>query len=98
MVNPQSGHSVALHSAVYEGWVRHRRSVPREHAFRYRMFMLYLDLAEIERVFEGRWLWSVGRRNVVEFRRGDYHGGDVRGGCSHVCCVDLSLARTPDLL
>ena len=66
--------SAPLHSAIYEGWVRHRRSVPREHAFRYRMFMLYLDLSEIDRVFDGRWLWSVGRRNLAEFRRSDYHG------------------------
>ena len=63
-----------LQSAVYEGWVRHRRSVPRAHAFRYRMYMLYLDLAELDRVFADRWLWSVGRRNLVEFRRSDYHG------------------------
>ena len=63
-----------LQSAIYEGWVRHRRSVPREHAFRYRMFMLYLDLSEIDRAFDGRWLWSVGRRNLAEFRRSDYHG------------------------
>jgi DUF1365 family protein len=66
--------AMPLRSAIYEGWIRHRRSVPREHAFRYRMFMLYLDLAEIGRVFEGRWLWSVGRRNLAEFRRSDYHG------------------------
>ena len=63
-----------LRSAIYEGWVRHRRSVPRAHAFRYRMYMLYLDLAELDRVFADRWLWSVGRRNLVEFRRSDYHG------------------------
>ncbi len=63
-----------LHSAIYEGWVRHRRNTPRTHAFRYRMYMLYLDLAELDRVFAGRWLWSTGRRNLVEFRRSDYHG------------------------
>ena len=63
-----------MNSAIYEGWVRHRRKLPREHAFRYRVFMMYLDLAEIDCVFEGRWLWSVGRRNLAEFRRGDYHG------------------------
>jgi DUF1365 family protein len=66
--------SASLQSAIFTGWVRHRRSVPRKHAFRYRMFMLYLDLAEIERVFSGRWLWSTHRRNVAEFRRSDYHG------------------------
>lgn len=61
-------------NAIYTGWVRHRRSVPRAHEFRYRLFMLYLDLADIERVFAGRWLWSVGRRNIAQFRRSDYHG------------------------
>ena len=63
-----------LASAVYEGVVRHRRRTPQPHAFHYRMAQLYLDLEEIERVFEGRWLWSVGRRNVAEFRRSDYLG------------------------
>ena len=66
--------AAALHSAVYRGFVRHRRRTPRTHAFRHRLFMLYLDLAEIDRVFAGRWLWSVGRRNLAEFRRSDYLG------------------------
>jgi DUF1365 family protein len=36
--------------------------------------MLYLDLAELDQIFDGRWLWSAGRRNVAEFRRSDYLG------------------------
>lgn len=63
-----------MHSAVYEGWVRHRRFGPRPHAFRYRICLLWLDLAELDRVFEGRWLWSVGRPNLASFRREDYLG------------------------
>ncbi|MFA5683616.1 MAG: DUF1365 domain-containing protein [Lysobacteraceae bacterium] len=63
-----------LHSCVYDGWVRHRRRQPRAHEFRYRLFMLYLDLDELHRVFAGRWLWSVDRRNLAQFRRADYHG------------------------
>ncbi|HEX4481693.1 MAG TPA: DUF1365 domain-containing protein [Rudaea sp.] len=61
-------------SGIYEGWVRHRRFAPHAHAFRYRMYMMYLDLAEIDRVFAGRCLWSVNRRNVAQFRRADYLG------------------------
>lgn len=64
--------TVAPASAVYEGWVRHRRHAPRPHAFRYRMAQLYLDLDEVESAFAGRWLWSVDAPNVAEFRRGDY--------------------------
>lgn len=63
-----------LASAVYEGTVFHRRLAPRPHAFRYRMAQLYLDLDELDQVFAGRWLWSVGRRNLAQFRRSDYLG------------------------
>lgn len=62
------------YSAIYEGWVRHRRYAPYPHAFRYRMYFLYLDLAEMDLVFADRWLWSVNRRNLAEFRRSDYLG------------------------
>jgi DUF1365 family protein len=44
------------------------------HAFTYRLFMMYLDLAELERVFRGRWLWSTNRPNVARFKRSDYLG------------------------
>jgi len=63
-----------LASAIYSGWVRHRRHAPHPHAFRYRIFQLYLDLDELDRVFAGRRLWSINRRNLAEFRRSDYLG------------------------
>ena len=66
--------SVQWQSAVYEGWVRHRRHSPHAHSFQYRICMLYVDLDEVDRLFAGRWLWSVGRRNFAEFRRSDYLG------------------------
>lgn len=61
-------------SAIYEGWVRHRRLVPRAHDFRYRMFQLYLDLDELPGLFEGRWLWSLDRANLAQLRRRDCYG------------------------
>ncbi|MBL8298114.1 MAG: DUF1365 domain-containing protein [Rhodanobacteraceae bacterium] len=61
-----------LHSAVYEGTVRHRRHGAHPYAFRYRIAQLYLDLDELDQVFSGRWFWSAGRRNLAEFRRSDY--------------------------
>lgn len=63
-----------LASAVYEGSIRHRRHAPRSHAFCYRVTLLYLDLAELDRVFAGRWLWSVDRSNLAAFHRRDYLG------------------------
>lgn len=61
-------------SAIYEGWVQHRRHHPLPHAFRYRVFLLYLDLSELDSVFSGRWLWSLDKANVAQFRRRDYFG------------------------
>ncbi|MEA9605453.1 DUF1365 domain-containing protein [Xanthomonas campestris pv. plantaginis] len=63
-----------LRSAIYTGWVRHRRYAPKPLHFRYRLFLMYLDLAELEHVFARRWLWSVGRANLAQFRRSDYLG------------------------
>ncbi len=63
------------HSAVYEGRVTHRRLAPHPHAFSYRLGQLYLDLDELEQVFEQRWLWSVDRPNLAEWRRSDYLDG-----------------------
>lgn len=63
-----------MNSALYEGTVRHRRFAPAEHAFEYGLFMVYLDLAEIDEVFRGRWLWSASRPALARFRREDHYG------------------------
>src|SRR5690606_424 len=63
-------------SCIYEGDVRHRRFLPVEHKFRYRLFLLYVDLDELPTLFRGRWLWSCGRVNVAWFRRSDHLGPD----------------------
>lgn len=61
-------------SAIYRGRMRHRRHAPHGHAFTYPVVQLLLDLDEIDTVFKHRWLWSVNRRNLAEFRRSDYLG------------------------
>lgn len=66
--------SQVLASALYEGTIRHRRHLPREHAFDYRIFQPYLDLSELDAAFADRWLWSLERGNVASFRRKDFHG------------------------
>jgi DUF1365 family protein len=63
-----------LASAVYTGRVLHRRHSPHAHAFGYRLFMMYIDLDELPRLFAGRWLWSLERANLASFRRADYLG------------------------
>ncbi len=63
-----------MQSAIYQGTIRHRRFSPASHAFSYRMFMLYLDLAELDEVFAGSRLFSSSRKAAAEFRRSDHLG------------------------
>lgn len=63
-----------MQSAAYKGTIRHRRRTGVGHEFQYRIFMLYLDLAELDRVFAKRWLWSTQRPALAWFRRADYLG------------------------
>ena len=69
-----------MHSAIYEGVVRHRRFEPRAHGLSYRMFMMALDLDELDTVFKGmgRLLWSVGRWNIACLLRKDHFGDPAK--------------------
>lgn len=69
-----------MHSALYEGWVRHRRFKPVSNAFRYSLSMAYLDLDELDSVFRKRWFWSAREFNLAWFRRDDYMIGSSRPG------------------
>ncbi|MBL6937385.1 MAG: DUF1365 domain-containing protein [Alphaproteobacteria bacterium] len=67
-------------SAIYEGFVVHRRLAPRHHAFRYRVFSLLLDLDELAELDRRSWLFRWNRPGVLGFRDRD-HGlgsGDLR--------------------
>jgi len=63
-----------MHSCLYVGEVRHRRFLPMPHVFNYGLFMVYLDLAELDSVFAHRWFWSADRPNLAWFKRSDYFG------------------------
>ncbi len=57
--------------------MRHRRTAPVHDEFRHRLFMAYLDLDELPRLFDGRALWSARSPAAAWFRRAD-HMGDPR--------------------
>ena len=63
-----------MQSCIFEGRVRHNRKKPVAHSFAYRIFYMYLDLAELPTLFEKRWLWSSTRRALARFRRTDHVG------------------------
>lgn len=63
-----------MNSAIYSGKVWHQRLSPKAHAFQYSVFMMYLDLAELDQVFSGSMLWSTRRFSPVRFKRADFLG------------------------
>lgn len=65
-------------SAVYEGWVRHRRFEPVEHSFRYRLFLMYLDLGELPEVLDPYPFFSARHPTLARFRREDFMGDPAR--------------------
>ena len=65
-----------MKSAIFSGQVRHRRMQPSGHEFVYRLFMVYLDLSELDTVFKERWFWSCRRPALARFRR-ENHLGDT---------------------
>ena len=42
--------------------------------FKYRLFFMFLDLAELPTLFDGHPLWSYERFNLANFRRRDHFG------------------------
>ena len=61
-----------MHSALYEGTIRHRRFAVRTHEFDYRVAMAYIDLDEVDALLDGALVRD--RPGLVRFRRRDYLG------------------------
>ena len=89
----------ALNSALYSGWVQHRRFAPRLHNFRYRMGLLYLDLSEQDAVLALSPLAGRGRFAPFAFRESDYLPQFTEAGTSLIDAVRQrvteALGRTP---
>mgnify|MGYP002631734158 FL=1 len=81
-----------MKTCLYEGHVVHRRFDPVEHSFRYRLFMVYADLAEIDTVFGRRGIWSTHWPAIARFCRADYLGDPTRP--LNECVADLVLEHT----
>lgn len=81
-----------MRSCLYEGTVRHRRFTPVEHSFTYRIFLAYVDLAELESLFGRRGVWSTRWPAIAWFRRADYLGDAARP--LDECVRELVAQRT----
>ena len=61
-----------MKSCLYEGQVKHSRYTPKPHSFQYRIFYVYLDLDELDTVFNRLWLWSAKKFSLAWFREKDH--------------------------
>lgn len=61
-----------MNSCLYECGVMHHRLAPAVHRFEYRLFMVYLDLDELEPVARRLWWFSHNRRNLYSFHDADH--------------------------
>ena len=63
-----------MHSAIYTGTLQHCRYRPKHHFFQYQVFMVYLDLAEIDQFFSLSPLWSASKPALAWLKRKDFIG------------------------
>ena len=63
-----------MNSALYSGWVQHRRLTGKGHSFRYRVFMPFLDLDELPDLLASAPGWSATGPALATFRREDFLG------------------------
>lgn len=60
-------------SFIYEGSVIHNRRLPKPHKFNYSLYMLYLDLDELEGLNKVSKLFSINKPNLLSFYEKDFH-------------------------
>ena len=63
-----------MDSCIFEGKVVHTRAEPIAHSFNYRIFMMFLKLNEIDKIFDRYFLWGTGKYSFARFRRSDHIG------------------------
>jgi uncharacterized protein len=81
--------ALELASAIYEGTLRHRRFLPKKHEFSYPVFMVYLDLAELDTIFSLSPFWSFKRWAPVRYKRSDFHQSET-----HATSLDTAVRDT----
>ena len=63
-----------MNSFIYEGMVSHCRYAPHRHYFKYKLYMMYLDLSELPGLFKPYLFWSSKVPTLAWFRRKDHVG------------------------
>ena len=62
-----------MNSAIYTGKVRHRRFKPNPHSFKYRVYLNWLDIDEVDKVFTIPFILGNGKvPSLISFNRKKY--------------------------
>ncbi len=77
------------HSALYTGWVRHRRFREGRNELNHKVYMMLLDLDEVDEVMAQHPFWSAQRWAMARFDSTDYFGQH-----SSVAALKRSILRT----
>lgn len=99
----------AMTSCAYTGVVVHKRLVPTQHAFTYKLFSLSLDVDEIDHLDRSLRLFSRNRWNLLSFHDRDHGDRDgtpvgaqvrdiLRGAGLEHACERITLLCCPRLL
>lgn len=68
--------SPLANSYIYTGKILHRRYIPKEHSFIYSLYMLAIDVADIEKMPSSHGLFGFNWYNPLRFCEKDYLKGD----------------------
>ncbi len=63
---------------IYTGLVKHRRYKPFKREFSYPIFMLYLDINDLDSVMKKSLFWNVNKPAIVSFNRKDFHNIETK--------------------
>ena len=78
--------NTVLNSAIYSGNLQHSRFGEKPHRFSYKIFMMYLDLDELEAVFSKSIFWSYKKPSLAWMKQSDYF---IKSGISTVKAPSL---------
>ena len=77
-------------SCIYNGSVIHKRFKPKEHFFKYKVFSLFIDLSELNKLNDTLKFFSLNKFNLISFYEKD-HG--ERDGSSLINWVKFNLSN-----
>jgi uncharacterized protein len=85
-VQSQTGSPISkIESGLYVGTIGHHRTRPVEHRFQYSIFMMMIDLDEVDKIFRYAPFCSQSRFSAIQFRRSDYFGDP---SCPLKACIN----------